>query len=324
MTFPSESMETIAETKNLTKKFPMRGGAKEWILRRKVELSALRDVSVTIPRGMIVGLVGESGSGKTTLGRILGGLEPASGGEVRFNGVDTYASGASAHRRVQFVFQDPWSAVNPRFTIFRIIEEPLLLAGHEPSERIESVREALRSVGLPSDAEFMGRYPWELSGGQLQRVAFARATISKPELIIADEPVSMLDVSLRIGLLNLILELRERHKISFLFITHDLAQALYVSDYLYVLYLGEVMEEGPTRDVIARPLNPYTLSLMKSVLKIDSEKVEPIKGEVPSPVRLPSGCSFHSRCPIATEVCSKFHPELTPRESGRLSRCLLR
>lgn len=313
----------IAETRDVTKRFTLRTGLRDWIMRRRIILTALRGVSVNVPDKKIIGLVGESGSGKTTLGRILGGLEPPSEGTVEFMGSALYGDHSSPTGKIQFVFQDPWAAVNPRFTLSQIVEEPLLLLGYKPSERVSLVREVLSSVGLPQDEQFLERHPWELSGGQLQRVIIARAVVSRPALIIADEPASMLDVSLRIGVLNLIMSLRDSYNTSFLFITHDLAQAMYVADYLYVLYLGEIMEEGPTESVLRQPLNPYTLSLVKSIPTIGSKKFEAIRGEVPSPIKLPSGCGFSTRCPIASTVCRTSHPELTKRGEDRKSRCLL-
>jgi peptide/nickel transport system ATP-binding protein len=315
---------TVAETINVWKRFVLRSGLRDWVTRRKMILTALRDVSVKIEDRSIVGVVGESGSGKTTLGRIFVGLERPTAGKVLFGGKELHVNRKSVMSGIQFVFQDPWAAVNPKFTIRQIVEEPLLIQGYGSSERLASVLEALGRVGLPSSQQFLDRYPSELSGGQLQRVVIARAIVSKPRLIVADEPASMLDVSLRIGILNLFLDLRDIYGTSFLFITHDLAQAMYATDYIYVLYLGEVMEEGPTGTVLHSPLNPYTTSLIRSIPTLKSKQIEAIKGEVPSPLNLPMGCGFNTRCPIANAICRQNHPNLEKRDGSRYSRCLLR
>jgi len=290
-------------------------------------LPALRGVSFSIAAGRTLGLVGESGSGKTTAGRIVARLVEPDAGRLTFDGVDWLAlAGAELRRRrrdVQIVFQDPQGSLNPRLRIGDQIAEPLrvqrLAAGRGVDER---VRGLLSDVGLPP--ETAARFPSELSGGQRQRVAIARALATGPRLVVCDEPVSALDVSIAAQIVNLLLDLRERAGLSYLFISHDLAVVSRVADRIAVLYLGAIVEEGPAEDLVRRPLHPYTAALIAAAADPDPiarRSSAPLPGEPPSAADPPSGCAFHPRCPIARPRCSQEAPALAEVEPGRSVAC---
>jgi oligopeptide/dipeptide ABC transporter ATP-binding protein len=290
-------------------------------------LPALRGVSFGIPAGATLGLVGESGSGKTTVGRIVARLVDPDEGTLRLGGDDWLAlEGAALRKRrrdVQIVFQDPQASLNPRLRVGEQIAEPLrvqrLASGRAVRDR---VLELLAAVGLPG--EFAERFPSEMSGGQRQRVAIARALATSPRLVVCDEPVSALDVSVAAQILNLLLDLRERSGLSYLFISHDLAVVERVADAVAVLYLGAIVEEGPAAAVAARPLHPYTAALVAAVAEPDPSvrpRSEALRGEPASALEPPSGCAFHPRCPIARPRCASEAPPLDEVAPGRRAAC---
>jgi oligopeptide/dipeptide ABC transporter ATP-binding protein len=281
-------------------------------------------VSLEIVSGEVVGLVGESGSGKTTLAHALTRLVPISGGRILHRGIDiTNLRGGELRRirrRVQMIFQDPYESLDPRQTVEQVLLEPLTIhhLGGDDAERRRMVLSALESVGLTPASEFRRRYPHQLSGGQRQRVSIAAAMILEPELLVADEPVSMLDVSVRAGILGLMLELRRRRGLAFLYNTHDLSLAWVVADRIAVMYLGRVVEVGPADAVIRHPRHPYTRALVSVIPVPDptSARLERVlPGETPSPSDIPAGCRFHPRCPLWLQLgnpdeCVRSEPTL--------------
>ena len=325
--------ETLFNVKDLVKHFPVHQSLLDSLLRREVLMvKAVDGVSFTIKRGEIFGLVGESGCGKTTTGRVaLRLIEPTSG-HVLFDGVDVDElprGEVKAYRReMQIIFQDPFESLNPKMTIYELVAEPLEIhgIGSGEEERRALVSEALVEVQLMPPEEFLFRYPHELSGGQRQRVAIARALILKPKFVVADEPVSMLDVSIRTEVLNLMLDLKDKLGLTIMFITHDLAIARYMSDDIGVMYLGKLIEYGGTREVLDDPDHPYTQALMAAVPVPDAERKRgdlPITGETPQPINVPPGCRFHPRCPYAFDRCRVEEPQLMEVEPGHGAACFL-
>jgi oligopeptide/dipeptide ABC transporter ATP-binding protein len=292
---------------------------------------AVDGVDLAIGRGEVVALVGESGSGKTTLARALVRLLPISSGRVLLDGDDvTDLRGAALRayrRRVQIVFQDPYESLNPRQTVLDIVGEPLdVHALARGRERRERVTRALEDAGLTPAQRFLQRYPHELSGGQRQRVAIAAAMVLEPEIVVADEPVSMLDVSLRVGILRVLLDLRRSRNVGYLFITHDLSLAWLIADRIAVMYLGRIVEEGPTEQVIRDPRHPYTRALLSVAPSPDPShrtKRRILVGETPDPSRLPPGCRFHPRCPLQSERGATEEPPLFEVAPGHRSACWL-
>lgn len=322
----------VMKVSNLVKWFPVRLGFFSTILSRKqLFVRAVDDVSFDIKRGEVFGLAGESGSGKTTTGRLLLRLTEPTSGSIIFKDQDiTTLSDLEMkplRRKMQIIFQDPYESLNPRMTINYIISEPLRVQGiGNEAEIDEKVNKTLEDVELVPPEEFVFRYPHELSGGQRQRVAVARAFVLRPEFIVADEPVSMLDVSIRAEILNLMLSLVEKFGASFLYITHDLALARHMCDRIAVMYLGKIMEKGVTEKIVYEPLHPYARALISAVPVPDpttkrSEVV--IKGEIPSPINPPPGCRFHTRCPIAEEICRNKEPPLVEHKDGHYAACHL-
>jgi oligopeptide/dipeptide ABC transporter ATP-binding protein len=272
------------------------------------------DVSAQIGEGETLALVGESGSGKTTLGHVVAGLRAPSQGRVSLGGTPLDEHGRRrAGRAIQIVFQDPFSALDPRLPVSDIIAEPLRIqaigTGKERRARVASLVE---QVGLPQDA--LNRYPHEFSGGQRQRIAIARALAPGPRLIVADEPLSALDVSIQSQILNLFRDIQEREKLSYLFISHDLGVVEHVADRVAVLYLGRIVELAPREEIFARPAHPYTRALLNAMPRIGGGKgrKRAIKGEMPSPLNPPSGCVFHPRCPLAQDICRSLKPAFEP------------
>lgn len=324
--------EITIEVRNLKKYFPIKMGFfKTLTTKEPPAVRAVDDVSFAIKKGEIFGLVGESGCGKTTTGRLLVRLIEVTEGKVYFRGTDIsslplYGEMRKLRRKMQITFQDPYESLNPRMSIYDILSEPLELQNVVESEEEvkERVIRALEDMDLIPPEEFLYRFPHELSGGQRQRVAIARAFILEPEFVVADEPVSMLDASIRSEVLKLLLGLVRKFQCSFLYITHDIALARYICDRIAVMYLGKIVEQGPTEDVIKKPLHPYTEALLAAVPVPDptARRTEVvIKGEVPSAINPPSGCRFHTRCPYAQDICKKEEPPLVNIEKNRFIAC---
>ncbi|MCD8141169.1 MAG: ABC transporter ATP-binding protein [Planctomycetaceae bacterium] len=321
---PASGVKPLVEIRTLQKHFPV---GSSWSGEKRV-VKAVQDVSLDVMPRHIVGLVGESGSGKTTVGRMLVKLLEPTGGEILYKGEDVTAmEGASLKEyrsRVQMIFQDPFSSLNPRLRVESIIGEALLANGMtSASARRDRVVERMEMVGLNSGQ--LRRYPHEFSGGQRQRIGIARALAAEPEFIVADEPVSALDVSVQAQVLNLLLELQGRLGLTMLFITHDLAVMRFLCDELVVMYLGRIMEAGPTEALCDDPLHPYSRALLSaSPIPKPGGKSKRIllKGDIPSPIKLPSGCVFRTRCPHALEECAKTVPPLVERRPGRTCACI--
>lgn len=324
---PKTEKATLLEVNNLKKYFPIRGG----ILSRVVaNVKAVEDVSLTVKRGEVVGLVGESGSGKTTAGRaILRLIEPTSG-EVKFEGTDITKISKGQMREyrkaMQIIFQDPFASLNPRMTVGDIVGEAMVIhklaRGKDKEEKVASL---LEKVGLSPN--HIRRYPHEFSGGQRQRIGIARALAVDPKLIVADEPVSALDVSIQAQVVNLLQDLKEELGLTLLFIAHDLAVVEYISDKVVVMYLGRVMEIAPAKELYRNPIHPYTQALLSAVPipdpMIKRERVI-LQGDIPSPINPPSGCVFRTRCPIAVKECAEVVPPLEEVSPGHFKACIRR
>ncbi|MBA4493689.1 ABC transporter ATP-binding protein [Paenactinomyces guangxiensis] len=316
----------LLEVRNLKKSFPIRGG----IFGRKLgEIKAVDDVSFTVKNGETLGIVGESGCGKSTTGRTILRLYEPTGGEVKFEGRSLLRLGTEemrqARRELQMIFQDPFASLNPRQKVADILEEPLIVHKMgDDRERKEQVQELLRVVGL--DKMHAGRYPHQFSGGQRQRIGIARALSTKPKLIVADEPVSALDVSIQSQVLNLMADLQEQFELAYLFIAHDLSVVKHISDRVGVMYLGQMVELADREDLYRNPLHPYTQALMSAVPIPDPEvKKERIilGGDVPSPSNPPKGCAFHPRCPHVMEICKEVRPAFEDQGGGHFVACHL-
>jgi len=314
------------DVRGLSKRFPLGSG-----LRRRSHVHAVEDVSFELRPGTITALVGESGSGKTTVARLIARLNEPSAGAVLF-GEDDVSQTRSRRElleyrsQVQMIFQDPFGSLNPVKTVRHHLERPLRIHGIVARSQIEGrVHELLRTVGLVPPEHVAEKYPHELSGGQRQRVAIARALAVEPKIVLADEPTSMLDVSIRIGILNLMLKLKEERRIAFLYVTHDLASARYVADDILVMYAGQIVERGPIEQVLAEPLHPYTRLLLSSVpdpgTGVETKRVELRLGRTSAAVDPIAGCRFVSRCPIAIDMCSRVTPELVDARSDQAARC---
>jgi peptide/nickel transport system ATP-binding protein len=323
----------LVRAEGLRKWFPVRRGLGDALRRRPLLfLKAVDGVSFEVKEREVFCLVGESGCGKTTTGRLLLRLEEPTSGAVLFEGKNIFELEGEElkefRRKAQIVFQDPYESLNPTMKVVDIVTEPLAIHGllNRRDDKLEAAAKALEEVALTPPENFLYRYPHELSGGQRQRVAIARAMILKPKFIVADEPVSMLDVSIRAGILKLMLDLRERYGVAYLFITHDLALAKHIGDRIAVMYLGKIVEMGGVEQVIDNPLHPYTKALVAAIPSPDPrEKIGaiPVIGEIPSPVNPPPGCRFHPRCPYATEECRSREPELVEVEKGHYAACHL-
>lgn len=325
--------ETLIKVENLKKWFPLRVGfLKSLISRRQLFVRAVDGISFDIRKGEIFGLAGESGSGKTTTGRLVVKLIEPTSGKIFFRDKDITSIPEKEfkqyRKKLQIIFQDPYESLNPRMTVFNILAEPLEVQGiSDPHEIEEKVYKVLEDVQLVPPEEFTFRYPHELSGGQRQRVNTARALVLQPEFIVADEPVSMLDVSIRAEVLNLMVDLRDKYNVAFLYITHDLALARHICDRVAIMYLGKIMELGDVEDVISNPFHPYTQALIAAVPLPDpaSRRTEVvIKGEIPSPINPPSGCRFHTRCQkYMGEICRTKEPPLIKINKNHYLACHL-
>jgi peptide/nickel transport system ATP-binding protein len=323
----------ILEAVHLRKLFPIRSmnpvGAKQFV-------HAVEDASISLYPGHATALVGESGSGKTTVARMLAGLYSPTSGTVRFRGEEVKLAGAQLRnyrRRVQLILQDPFSSLNPVHTVRYHLARPLRIYRHARNKRqeTEQILSLLNRVNLSPAEQFIEKYPHQLSGGQRQRVAIARALAVQPEVLLADEPVSMLDVSIRLDILNLLLRLKDEEHLALLFITHDIASARYFAEETRVMYAGQMVEGGPSDELIQQPKHPYTQLLISAAPDPDrvaaqdgtSARDKTARGEIPSLIHPPGGCRFHPRCPHAMPVCSEHFPGRTDLGNGRWTNCFL-
>jgi oligopeptide/dipeptide ABC transporter ATP-binding protein len=318
MTMAGSDMAPLLAVRNLTKRFAVRGGG---------QVRAVEDVSFEIRRGETFALVGESGCGKTTLTRLVLGLETPTSGAILFDGTDLVGASRQAmhgyRRRAQAVFQDPYASLNPRLKVRTIIAEPLMAHGvGDRAGRLARVHELLDVVGLPRTAADL--YPHEFSGGQRQRIAIARALALQPGFMVLDEPISALDVSIRAQILNLLADIQEEFGLTYLVVAHDLALVEHFSSQVAVMYLGSLVEHGPTARVFGAPRHPYTRALLASVPRPDPDHVPPIdviRGEIGSAMAPPPGCKFHPRCPLAQPVCRTDAPPLRPFGDDQHAAC---
>lgn len=323
------SIDKFLEIKNIKKYFE---AGRPTLFSRDISLvHAVDDVSLTLRRSEVIALVGESGCGKSTLALLLMGLEDPTNGTVFFEGRDiTHLNDhqrKGLRRKIQMVFQDPYESLNPTQTIREIVTEPLIVHGlGSAAEHEERVQKALEDAGLKPAEIYLDRYPHELSGGQRQRVVIAAALVLEPEVIIADEPVSMLDVSIRAEVINLLAELRISRQIAVIFITHDLGSVGFFADRVAVMYLGRIVEIGTMLEVLESPKHPYTKALI-SVIPVPNPRLRHeriiLQGETPNPINIPSGCRFHPRCPVAIEACHASDPPMVTLTKTHQVACLL-
>lgn len=329
---PEQYGEYVIELKEVKKLYPVR---QTLFASKKGEqwLKAVNDVSIQLKRGESLGIAGESGCGKSTMARLLLKLTDLSEGKYLFNGQDvteihSKETELQFRKEAQLIFQNPFEALNPRFTIQRSIMEPLLIhgIGSSKGERIEVVKQALRQVKLEPADSFLEKYPHQMSGGQLQRVVLARALAVSPIFLVADEPVSMLDVSVRAGVLNLMKEISEEMDLTTLYISHDLSLIQYLCDHTAIMYLGQIVEYGKTETILGKPLHPYTRALVVAIPALNSEgsRTEvPLSNTVPNPIDLPDGCLLQDRCPYVQEKCKLNQQVLRDVGNGHLVRCVL-
>jgi peptide/nickel transport system ATP-binding protein len=319
---PPGEPEALLVARNLSRRYWMRRG----VFGRAIAVHAVEDVSLVIPRGRTLGLVGESGCGKSTTARLVLGLEEPDRGEVLFDGQPLPRRGTrawrQARRRMQMVFQDPLGALDRRLTIGEQVREPLDIHGiGSPAERAERVSELLAAVGLRP--EMAARHPHALSGGQRQRAVLARALVTSPDLLVCDEPISALDVSIQAQVMNLLADLQVRFHMAILFVSHDLRAVRQMSDRVAVMYLGSIVEEGAPDEILHDPAHPYSAALVSAIPHPGRSKRRIVlQGDPPNPAERPAGCAFHPRCPVASELCRHEAPRLKPRAGdGRLVAC---
>jgi peptide/nickel transport system ATP-binding protein len=318
----------LLEVRDLVVRYPIARGLVGAVARQpRLAVRAVEGVSLRVDAGELVALVGESGCGKTTTAQAVLRLVEPEGGSIRFEGQELTGLGTKAlrplRRRMQMVYQDPYESLDPRLRVRAAVEEPLLIhgLGGSKSERLDLVRDALEKAGLAPPELFLERYPHELSGGQRQRVAIAAGLVLGPQLLVADEPVSMLDVSVRAGILRLLDGLR-RDGLGILMITHDLSTAARFADRIAVMYLGRIVEEGPAREIVRNGQHPYTRALLSVVPRRDPRErrsQQILRGETPDAVRIPVGCRFHPRCPLMIEDCKTIDPPLEPPAAARIA-----
>jgi oligopeptide/dipeptide ABC transporter ATP-binding protein len=323
-------MATLVELRGVVKHFPVSRSLGEIVRGAHPVVRALEGVSFDIGAGDAIAIVGESGCGKTTLGRLMLKLTEPTEGSIAFDGAPLDGLSGDTlrafRRQAQLVFQNPFDALNPRFTIYRAVAEPLLNAGIDKAEHKDRVASAFRRVHLPDLDRYLDKYPHQLSGGQLQRVVLARALVLSPRFLVADEPVSMLDVSVRAGILALMREVRDAMGLSAVYISHDLALVKYLCERTLVMYLGRIVEDGPTDEIVRRPRHPYAQALVAAVPVPDADQSRaplPITGNVPDARDPPSGCHFRDRCPHAMARCANETPALRAVADGHRVACHL-
>ncbi len=326
----AEHLSPLVRVEHLTKHFPVTRGI---LIQRQIgAVQAVDDLSFTISKGETLGLVGESGCGKTTAGRTMLGLYPVTGGKVTIDGHDVHAAKGrelmAIRRKAQIIFQDPFASLNPRWTVSAIVSEPIRVHRLIPSpeERAERVKQLLELVGL--NPRLINRFPHEFSGGQRQRIGVARALASDPLFIVCDEPISALDVSIQAQVVNLLEDLQDKFELTYLFIAHDLSMVRHICTRVAVMYLGVMVELAARDDLYENPLHPYTQSLLSAVPVPDPKAARQrqrivLEGDVPSPINPPSGCRFHTRCPIAVDHCSEERPEWTDKGNSHFVACHL-